>query len=339
MSFTEICNSASGGFLGNNIFGAEWVQLVFLALGASTLIMAVLFMVSSFLRNIQYEAWVKYEIYQILAIAVFMIFIAWIVGQMCSFDISFLGERYSVANDNHTPYKAAENYLRDMKIAGKELYWILMVAYSVVARLAEPVWNSIPLGVGVTLQPFAGLAAIKSVIMLLSKGWMISYIVLLTEMAILEYSRRAMFGFLLPIGAVLMAFSPTRQFGGAMVAIALGLFFVLPLCLTFNDLMLYDLVNQPINETLTGIKAADPDFDSDKLLNNLYGEIGDSSKRDMNILNSAKWFLNPLTLISRYSIAVVVFTAINFTVTVQVIREFSALLGSEVDVSNLTRFI
>jgi len=68
MVFSDICVSSAGGFAANNIFGASWIVLVFMALVLSYLVMAVLWMVSSFLRNVQLEGWVKYEIFQLAAI-------------------------------------------------------------------------------------------------------------------------------------------------------------------------------------------------------------------------------------------------------------------------------
>lgn len=346
MAFENICIGAGPqDALAFSILGQQWLGFVALAAAASYIGLALVYMLSSFLRNAALEAWVKGEIFQVTAVVVLMAIMGFIVYGMCNFDVGFLSERYRIGPEPATPYKVATDYLLGLRNGGRELYFISLTSYSIIARVSEPLFNSIPLGIGVSMQPLAGLAALKTVLSLLSKGWLVAYIVVVTQVAVIDYLKRAMFGFLLPLGAVMMALTPTRQFGGAMVALALGMFFVLPILLVFNDLLLgplptappgsEGLIGEQIKESLEGFSGYSGEADP-------YSEFSEQlteEKRQKNIDGSVGLTLHFARLVALYALAAVVLTAINFTVLVQVVREFSNMLGAEVDVTNLTRFI
>ncbi|HQT45002.1 MAG TPA: hypothetical protein PLO51_03430, partial [Candidatus Micrarchaeota archaeon] len=165
-----------------------------------------------------------------------------------------------------------------------------------------------------------------------------------------DYINIATLNFILPVGIFFRAFAPTRQFGGAMIGLALGLFIFYPLMLVFNDYAIRDAMNQTRADTVDKIvgnyqsgyptnQASAETARSDATGNLLSQATPDSSGNIQAAQNVSTMVYGIVRIAFNVFIASVVLVAINFAVLITVVKELSKLFGEEVDVASLTRMI
>ena len=73
-----------------NVMGGSWLNLVFLGLLGTALLMALVYMISKAMRIPRLEGWSRHEMFQILATAGLAILITGLTLGMCNFNIAFL---------------------------------------------------------------------------------------------------------------------------------------------------------------------------------------------------------------------------------------------------------
>ncbi len=145
-----------------------------------------------------------------------------------------------------TPYCAAQGYLEKLKTRGDDVFQTLLVINSGFSYVTQIRWESRPLGIGYTLEPLAGFQQMQNVFFVTLSGFMVSYLSVLVQMRILDYFLIAVPFFFLPLGLLLRALPPTRQFGGAVMGFALASLFFFPLILVFDDLVVFSYMDQYI---------------------------------------------------------------------------------------------
>jgi hypothetical protein len=333
---------APGAF---GLLWSSWQALCFLAIFASIVLLSLLYVAGNFFRMAGLQAWVKAEMGQLVVSALIVIMVVSIVAFLCSFDPSVLDKTYS---GGRNMFAEGTEYLNWLKYRNTEALWLVYGQNVVVSMMMNPVYNSRPGGVGVTTQPFAGLAPISSMLVTFMSGLTLS--LLLTEMQIyiLQYIQMAMLGWFLPLGVFFRCFEPTRQFGGALIGLAIGLFLLYPALLVMNEIAVkgpFDAAAAEAGTVNPGSALANSDYIG---LSNDFPAVGTEPSPgagtmatnyqsvETNTANSVNWVIK----ITFYTfVGAMLLPALNFIVLITGVRDISRMLGEEVDVSNLTRMI
>ncbi len=272
-----------GGILGE----ASWTGIVFLGLLASALGLALVYALSQLMRLPRLEAWTKFELFQLLATAVLALILAgWVYG-MCHWDASILSPDYqanrlgilkacngdagTIVNERGqpivTPFCAAQNFLQKVKTRGDDIFQLLITLNYGVSYLFKTVWESRPLGIGYTLEPLAGFQQLQNIFLVAVSGFMVSYLSVLIQMRILDYLLIAVPFYFMPIGLLLRAFAPSREFGGALVGFGIASLLFYPLILVMNDVVVYSSFNS-VTQPAADANGAMSALAADTLLGN-----------------------------------------------------------------------
>ncbi len=242
-----------------NVPWGSWMNLVFIGLLFSAVLMVMLYMLSRALRIPRMEAWTRHEFFQILATAGLAIMAGFLLFQMCTFNIAFLSaslyqspaglaEIHRACPNTPTEfngrpivtsYCAAEAYLTKIKQRGEVLFTSLIGINGAMSYLFRITWESRPLGIGYTLEPLAGLQQIQNVFLVGVSGFMVSYLSLLIQQRILDYMMVAVPFYFMPLGLLLRCFAPTREFGGSLMGFCFASLLFFPLILVVNDVVIY----------------------------------------------------------------------------------------------------
>ncbi len=328
----------------NAVWGS-WQALCFLALLASFFLLSLLYMLSNVLRISGLQAWVKVEIGQLIVSALIVILLAAIVGLLCSFDPGVLKSDYS---GGKSMFGEATDYLNWLRYENTVALYTVYGYNVVVSMVMNPVYNSRPGGVGVTTQPFSGLAPVSSMLVTFMSGLTLSLLLTMMQIYMLQYIQIAMLGWFLPLGVFFRCFEPTRQFGGAIIGLAIGLVLLYPALLVMNEIAVKDLFEEAATQVADTHPGNALESSNYSMLANSLPPIGANTtqqtttmpdnyqKLEENVTNS----INPAVRITFYTfVGAMLLPALNFIVLITGVREISRLLGEEVDVSNLTRMI
>jgi len=362
-------------------YGNTWLNFSLLALLTCAFALVFVYFISQLIRMPKLEAWTKFELMQLAITAIITLLVVGQVWAMCTWDMSFLDARYSAQNysscsitiDNKVvvpPFCIAKQYLEDLRHRGEDIFQILLTLNYGFHYLFKSVWESRPLGIGYTAEPLGGFLQLQNLFLVGVTGFMVSYLTTIIQQRILDYFLIAMPFFFMPLGIVLRSFSPTREFGGTLMAICYASLLFYPLTIAMNDVLIFsDMKNLTTGQTdhsafnqLTG--AANPNNAApggawssipsgkayDPMASGQY--YNDSYQADIHDLNNPKGIvsnaeLNELTyfmlwpwqMLMIYFVAAVMLPIINFMIYVEIARDFSKLIGSEVDLTNLTRLI
>lgn len=344
------------------ILGTGWLPLTALALASSLLILVLMNIFASFLRNQQLAAWCKFELFQIFGTAVIaLLVITAIVEGMCGFDMSFLdssaGSHYKNCAPNQlmkgspthcNMYEIADRYLGELENVGELLFYYLMWVVKWINFLSKITWESRPLGFGSSDSPLDSLSQVNSLFFYMIGGFVTSFVLLQLQVRILDYMSIAVLYYLFPFGIFFRAFEPTRGFGGTLIGLSLAFFLFYPIIIVFNDYMMHGSISDTRNSASVmselgfAVDDANAKAKEGKTGTNQTAVAGqdpsllpkDAISND--ITGSIMFLLKPVAL---YFIAAVVLPIINFIVLVEITRGLTELFGEEVDVSNLTRLI
>jgi len=366
----RICGNLFGGpggtgtslqMLPFGILGYSWVALSAIALLASLLMLVLLYMFAALLRNQQLIVWTKFELYQVLATAVVVLFTtgAIVVG-MCTFDIAFLGgppvspgkydpatNPYAAPNgDALSIYEVADMYFARMEEIGGILFGYLMYVVKQITFLSKVTWTSSPLGVGSSESPLESLGQLNNLMFIMVSGYVVSYLLLLLQTRMLDYLAIAVLLYLYPFGIFFRSFEPTRLFGGTLIGLSIALFLFYPIIIVFNHYIMYKSMDDVMQEVG---EAAETANDQDNQLNQKFTrandvkaefeKMTDEAQRAGFITGIAGAFLFLIKPVMFYFIGAVVLPVINFIVLVEITRGITRTFGDEIDITNLTRMI
>ncbi len=361
----------------------SWLGFSLVALLATASAIIIAYLVSQLLRNAKLEAWSKFEFFQVLATAGLAMLIAGHVWAMCTWDVSiFDKERYTPANYPDcaatvngkaviTPYCVASDFLEDIKKRGEDIFQILLAVNYGFHYLFKSVWENRAVGMGYTAEPLGGVLQLQNLFLIGIMGFMVSYLSIIVQQRVLEYFLLSMPFFFMPLGIVLRSFTPTREFGGTLMAIAYSSVFFYPLTIAMNDMVVFSDMKgftgtseqQFISEfeaytrdasgasTLwqQGVQTPnggmlDPMKGGDYINKGMWGSFrgiaaasGLPSNKETEQLTYFMFW--PWRMIMIYFIAAVMLPIINFIIYVEIARNTSRIFGSEVDLTNLTRLI
>lgn len=182
-------------------------------------------------------------------------------------------------------------------------------------------------------------APLLSILSYMIKALSFSLISIEVQAALLKFSAAIAIPLLLPIGMVLRTFYFTRKLGGAIMAIAIGLFAVFPLTYLLDA----ELVNNYSNvfsqssittfnltaSQITGSITNQPIFEKSNTSNSisLGAILSTVAGFGTSMINMVKQLMNLLALLI---VAVFFLPVFSVILTVISIREFARILGSEI---------
>ncbi|MDO8554271.1 MAG: hypothetical protein Q7S22_05665 [Candidatus Micrarchaeota archaeon] len=350
-------------------FWTTWVPFWPLAIVASIMLLTFLYMFSYFFKTDTIRSFVKLELFEVFASVIIVgSFIAAMVP-MCSLT---LGAVFPSITDPAISslgfYDTTEKYFTSItdKIEG----W-MHVNYALnlwLDQLASITPYSRPLGVGIVATPGAGFAApLKQMIYNVFTSLAIALIINIAQLNVLKFAIAACLKYYLPIGIFLRCFTPTRRFGGTLIALAIGFMLLYPLYVNASYIMLFTTSDSIINVydnninnfasvTIYGLTAHTVDSKADSLkeqskntgdiifdfFKNVTVGFLDMIGKLISVAFGAAVttaFLIPMATVGMGLVIGYLLPAFQVLLFVQSVKYLSKTLGEEIDVNSLTRLI
>jgi|GEM_PF-844993 len=196
------------------------------------------------------------------------------------------------------------------------------------------------------ISPFAGLSSVVQVLNSVMQSLLFLGIILGVEIALLHFINATALTVFLPIGVVLRSFFATRRVGGALMALAVGLYIVFPLTIALNAISV-EQISAPELQSIEDFKSELEDlniFASDHFTST--GDFADSESW-MAYLGEYSEAMDGLVerlqeipkslirMLASLVVQIVVLPVLSIMLTLISIKELANIFGSEV---NLSRF-
>jgi len=219
----------------SEFWSGGWIYLAFISMLTVILAISVIYMLSKIFGKREWEIWIKDEMYQVLISVVIIAVLVIVLSAICEVFTTLAG------ND---PFLIAHSYLNSL-VWDKTLNMATnSFQYSVLCQIAAAWQVHIgPSQLGVTYNPNMGLRAVAmcfDFIYVFCAGISASLMVQDIGLSIIQAFA---FRIMLPIGIILRVFPFLRKAGGFLIALALGLYVVYPLCFVMNKMIADSVVS------------------------------------------------------------------------------------------------
>ena len=344
--FPPACESdaMSGGL---QSMWTSWQGVLMLTLLIVIASAGVVYALSGLMNHAGLRIWAKNQVYESIAMLVLAGLLVWIVGFGCGLQADVIGAACTPGSapslavlsvgyydseiqwGSCNPYSVALYNLEHFLSLVSAGFWAVIVINMAISAASSTTLALNPNGLGFMVsfgQGFANLGQMFNIAMITISS---SQIIIIAQIILLKMFSR-LFGPLLVAGVLLRSFGITRGFGGALIALALGFYFIYPMSVVLFYGILQDNIDASVaalydEDAMSALPTGTPGGSFD--LSNWMKGIFDS------VMQPVCGFLSLLVLG-----AVFVPFAV-FLVMVSFIRGLSAMLGEEVDVSNITRLI
>ncbi len=196
----------------------------------------------------------------------------------------------------------------------------------------------------VNITPLAGFSSIVQVFNSVLQSLLFLGILVRVEIALLQFINSTALSIFLPVGAVLRTFFGTRKIGGALIALAVGMYIVFPLTIALNVTALGSMNNDdfavfqqfyqnaqslsPIGGSTTGLSLTNPD--------SWVTYLNSYATNSANLANAVSSIPKVITMaLASLVVQIVFLPVLSIMLTVLAIKELASLFGSEI---NLGRF-
>jgi hypothetical protein len=284
----------------------------------------------------------KTDLQQIVVTAVLLIILTAFLATLCSLNVKDLGMASEgsmfVAAENYFEYAQSLATLTYMKSVSVVMYVSAAASTYIGGPLVVP-FDFIIL----SNSPFSGLRTYLVAVNVASNLVMLSVSVMAAQVFVLKAIQLTFLNLLFPIGIVCRCFSPTRDFGGILIALSIGLFIFFPLMFAVS----YVVIGEPRTLALPG--------SIDWGWFGLYFILAEASLITMlsSIAGLAYQIVAAIGISSSSaSLAMVFFQgvgetilviyllpAISWIIVAMVVRDLSRVMGEEIDISTLSRMI
>ncbi len=285
------------------------------ALLLASFFISVFYMIFKFLNDPQKIAFLKIELYELFVtgIILILIFSFWNIFSMpaSSFIPGAKGDIRGYSLDQ------LDKFISKSYMASGVIY-SFYTAFSIFSSIKV---NAQPLGLGFSSKPFSFLRNPLNTLALWEVVLVIGDITVMAQAHILNFSTILFLKYLLPFGIFLRCFTPTRRFGGTIIALAIVFSFLFPILISITYTMANSMTftDSDISSLIEYAKNANSK-------NNFYEGTG-------NLVNKI------LEVIAGIVLGAVVFPLVNGLILITSAASLSAALGEPVDISNLTRMI
>jgi len=322
----------------------NWKSLSFIGLLLSAAFVSIIYMIGKAIDAPGLMARAKTDLIQVAVTGIALVFLYGILSSLCAIDAKEFGFGFSSFFDGANKYfeysraYALKTYLEATNS-------IMEISALTSFRINSP--NFIDLGtffkLGVYIQPYAGYGVTIGAINWFASLVLLSYSLITGFMVVLNAIQTYFLNLLLPAGVVLRCFSPTRDFGGILIAISIGLFVFYPLLFSFS----YMMISKGGELSPPGL----PNMDWEGKINwavsraiivssiplgsavQLIGQLSTGGNLATDSLLNAYEDVGPAILF------IYILPAINWIILAAIVRELSKVLGQEVDISGLARMI
>ncbi|MFH1285632.1 MAG: hypothetical protein ABIH99_03540 [Candidatus Micrarchaeota archaeon] len=225
-----------------------WLPMIFASIVIGYLIVAISYMIASFMRSSEFEAWAKNEMSEVTLSALYVANILMFVGfANILLGSEMIGGAFHVsvpASCAGQNYLCIANYYLDtlgtdlIRIFGTNLE--VMFPLSMVSSISlDFCVIVIPTGVvniGICAGEmfFGGFGMVSMAVSSATNMITLGLFSVFMQKILLQFFSTTMFKYFLPIGVFLRTFSLTRKMGATLMAVAIGLYVVYPLALIMN---------------------------------------------------------------------------------------------------------
>lgn len=339
---TQLCPQVLSS---NNFFYfPDWAQISLLAMLTSVFVLTFFYLIANFFQNQRLIPFIKIELFEIfVSFFIFVVFFIFLTT-FCSLKASIF---YITDPDfiNKSIYYATTNSL--INFANLAILWLhiehIIYTYLEISTYTEI--NATPMGIGLVMKPTFGIGS--TLLMLIKQAAIaqtISIVTLLALANVFEFLSFAFLKYLIPLGLVMRAFSPTRRVGGAIIALTASFIFIYPLLvipiyssLNISTLKMLHYSISKMTEAL-GINLYDILFGGA-----LFGFLVTISPQIALVVFTPA-LAGLITIFLAAITAKIFLGAIFFPILITVImvaatNHLSRMLGEQVDITTLTRMI
>jgi len=346
LSFANSCNVALqldfGGAAGDPASVNEnWKTWSVIGLFISSLIVALVYMFGKVSENVALLNRAKTDSVQIIATSVLLVLFYMFMTAACGIDPHQFGIN---ANTMFDGAKLYFEYSRSVAFFAynEAVNSIMLVSgmSSIFTRFS--LWSY---GAVIDLSggdnPFVGFSTVVGILQYMTNMTMLTVAMTTAYIDIFAIIENQLLNFLLPAGIVMRCFTPTREFGGVLIALAIGLFIFYPLMFSFSYMVLGNPgpKAQPSEAgwftTVNGMAVlfASAGFVPHMTLAIIPMQIPFVGGMGANAINDA------IAAAGETLLPVFILPAINWIIIVAFVRNLSKILGEEIDISSLSRMI
>jgi len=326
------------------LYNTFTITNVTFAFGASAVILAVLYMVGVFLEHAALQTWVKVETGELLtSVLLFLAFLA-VFNTLATIPANVLFPFYPSLPEGNV-YEVCVELLSNFSISTSIVFVLESAFMSLITKLFGMQVIAAPLGIGTQTESLRPVLSLVNALMqsaLISTA--LSIVTVLGQLHVLNFAHTFIIKYLLPFAFFFRSFSPTRKFGGSLIAISFTFLFIYP----FIIVLFYGALNN-IGFWSFYVKEAKMSL---AMLKQVFMHPIDFAER-IALSTDPIAMLTQTTFASIFSALFMLFIpptayvflgGVLFVVLILIIvltfnRYLSRMFGEEVDITQLTRMI
>ncbi len=354
----QLVSSSPSPFTGPNITGMcagpsiwQYMTYMFAGLALMSVVIALVYMAGESLHLPHLLDWSKTEALQMGMAIVLFIVIAFLLSMECNLRMGeflhWTGLGGSLITPDMNTLQASQAYL-NWATEQTHLSVVLirrdMGALNIRATYSK--YESSPAGLGgngYSSSPYSGdwtTLGTLGMLLNLNSSFLLAVLFEFFSLAFFA-SASGLFIFLVPIGLVLRSVPFLRQFGGSLVAIAVGFYIFYPLFLAMLGLMLPPLyAGHDARDAISGIDSISAAQTSEQKLtgDNVFSYF--NSYPDVWIEHNGQPDLGIYFKLTALNFIRAIFLpSVGLIITVTFVRDLSGLFGEEVDASRLVQLV
>jgi hypothetical protein len=211
---------------------ANWYAITFIVISVALSLVSLAYMMGIGFHLPKLQAWAKEELYQALASALIAVLLMAFVSTIDNTMKSIYGK---------DPFKIAFDYIKNMIFNLTSYFMQVMVTDVAFALLQSMAFKAMPSQMGFSLNPFAGMTTLTSMLSLMMEAILGGMAIMLGQGTFLMFIQQQL-SIIFPIGIALRAFPWSRPAGGALIAIFIGFYVFYPFLWVF-DSAIYDEIS------------------------------------------------------------------------------------------------
>jgi len=320
----------------------NWKSLSFIGLLLSAALISIIYMIGKAMDAPGLMARAKTDLIQVAVTGIALVLLYGILSGLCAIDAKEFGFGFSSFFDGANKYF---EYAGSMALKSYLECTNSIMTLTGLATLNVMSPDAIVLGnfvkIGVFLKPYAGYNIPIGALRWLANLVMLSISLMKGYSLVLNAIQVNFLNLLFPAGVVLRCFSPTRDFGGVLIAISIGLFVFYPLLFSFSYMIIGQpstSVDMPEMNWHDKIMGQFMIFESATIAPYLLFIVMPSKIFSMGDISSNMLF-DSFSSVGEVLLVVIILPAINWIILTAIVRELSRVLGQEVDISGLARMI
>ncbi len=309
---------------------AAWQSVAMMALFVSITLLAAVFAVSMGIQSETLKVLAKDEFYQLIALA---IMIAVLFGS--DGILNLISQNSALTYSQPTLQDAAIVSLEETQETLGDYLSSISSADNKIAKEASKATSCTVAGGGYSVSACGGFTMMGTPFSL--SGSIVGYAIaeISSAKTIVELAKNYALAFLLPLGIILRTFKFSRGAGGFLIAFGISAYLFIPAGVIFVDMLNEQFVSDPASSDYTGsLSGIDPECDSGKTWS-----VGSNSneQRAVNTYNNLRGELKKYLYVVLLKATLGPVVALLFFAGG--LRALGSLLGAEVDVSAISRFV